>query len=442
MAAKPDRSLRWNVLEYHLDEAVFLWKLWERALDSVLYTFPAVAGLEWRLQAHLSALAAGGRRVADRLLQPALSGKDLDQVRAAASALLLPGEGQDVATVARAHAHGKQASRPAIMRALELSGSQEVSTALLPLLDLTVPFTLAPAIHTLAFRRAIPGATLARLLNTPDPAVASAALRAARFEPGLASAALLEHALQSTPAEQESALITGLVSGYRSIWRKCCDLAALPGPPGRMARTFVAMGGDEADVLHLVGMLRSPALTADVLWALGFSGRVSASDACLPWMEHDDRTLARLAGEAFSAITGLSLTGHFIRDDPEHDQDAAIPLEDDLATRPTITPESDLPLPEPDAVSAWWQKARQRLDPAGRHLAGRPFDLEPLADALLHGPARRRHPLALELAIRSRGAVQVETRAFAAVQSHQLDAAEAQRGGSSYTRPFPAWMTH
>jgi uncharacterized protein (TIGR02270 family) len=443
MAFKPDRALRWDVLEFHLDEAGFLWHQWEKALDSPLYAFPALAGgLEQRLQAHLDALAAAGQRAADRLLRPALADTDLDRARAAASALLAAGEGRDIGAVMKAYAHGRQANRPAIARALELSASPEVSQQLLPLLEVTVPFTLVPAIRLLAFRRAIPEPDLARLLNNPDPGVASAALAAARFAPGVASAPMLEHALRSTPAEQEAALVTGLVSGYRSIWALCDELAASPGPAGRTARVLLAMGGGDADLDRLIAMLDDRALTADALWALGFSGRIRAAEVCLPWMEQEDRTLARLAGEAFSAIAGLELTGRYVEEDLDLEEEEPIPFEqDDLDAKLDVGPESDLPIPEPGLVSAWWSETRPKLDPAGRYLSGRPFDLDPLLDALQRGVARRRHFLALELAIRSRGAVQVETRAFAGVQLRELATARNQRTSSTYTRPFAAWMS-
>jgi len=440
---KIDKTLQWDVLELHLDEAAFLWQQWERTLDSPLHLFPDLArGTEWRLRASLSALTAAGRRAADRLLRPAMAGKDLDQVRVAAAVLLAPGEGQDVEAVLKAYGHGKQAHRPAIARALELAGSSEVSLQMLPLLDVAVPFTLVPAIRLLAFRRAIPEPTLARLLNASDPSVAAAALAAARYAPGIASAPMLEHALRSTPAEQEAALVTGLVSGYRSIWGICSDLAGSPGQAGRMARVLLAMGGDDSDLAELIAMLFDPTLTADTLWALGFSGRVAAADACLPWMEVDDGALARLAGEAFAAITGLSLSGPFLREtDPKDEEDGLGHRSDPIDIGLTLAPEAQLPLPENVAVASWWEEKRPNFDPTRRYLSGRAFDSSCLIDTLLKGPARRRHMLALELAIRSRGAVQVETRAFASAQLRQLALADGQRSSSSFSRPFAAWMS-
>ena len=50
-----------------------------------------------------------------------------------------------------------------------------------------------------------------------------------------------------------------------------------------------------------------------------------------------------------------------------------------------------------------------------------------LVDALWHGPLRRRQPLALELAVRTEGRVQLETGAFLAEQRRRLSAVDSGR---------------
>ncbi len=48
-----------------------------------------------------------------------------------------------------------------------------------------------------------------------------------------------------------------------------------------------------------------------------------------------------------------------------------------------------------------------KLDARQRYLAGQPLTPQALLEALKTAPMRRRHALALELAFRSRGAIQV-----------------------------------
>jgi uncharacterized protein (TIGR02270 family) len=192
------------------------------------------------------------------------------------------------------------------------------------------------------------------------------------------------------------------------------------------------MSGDERDVERLLELLSNEKLRPDVLWALGFSGRVAAADACVELMRN--KPVAALAGESFSAITGLRIAEEYAA--PREEEDEALPpLEEDLAADLTPKPEDALPRPEPERVAAWWQQERQRLDAKQRYLAGQPFTPQALLDALSSAPMRRRHALALELALRSRGAIQVPTRAFV---MPQLDALKAARSvqASAFSRPF------
>ncbi len=84
MFRTPDRSLRFDVLERHLEESAFLWTQWEAALADAGYTLAEVAeGPEWRLRAHLDALVVAGRGAVTRILLPALEESEPEAMRAA-----------------------------------------------------------------------------------------------------------------------------------------------------------------------------------------------------------------------------------------------------------------------------------------------------------------------------------------------------------------------
>jgi len=88
-------------------------------------------------------------------------------------------------------------------------------------------------------------------------------------------------------------------------------------------------------------------------------------------------------------------------------------------------------LPELDraAVEAWWAEQRSRFERGRRYLAGLPWGRESVLGMLARGPMRRRRGLALELVARSRGRVQVETRALSARQRAEVAAAESIQAG-------------
>lgn len=439
MLARPDRTLRQDVLALHLDEAAYLWTEREAALASADHTLAEVAdGPERRLLCHLDALAVGGARAAARLLLPALASEEAEVRGAAALALTFPGEGRDLAAVAAAAAEASGEVRAPLLRALALCDAPDAAQPLLAVLRGEDPGLVADALDALSFRRAAPAPEVARLLSHPAPEVHAAALRALRLVPGGAEAGAVQAALSApAPALRLAALLTAAVGGSRDALAACRRDLAAPGALGAAARLLLALAGDARDVDALAALLEDEALRRDALVALGYSGRPAAVDAALPWVA--DPAVGAVAAEAVSAVTGIDVAGPLALDPgpaPDEDDGEPPPLEVDLASSLLPGADDDLPLADPELLARAWAERRPRLPAAGRFLRGRPLDLGALVAELETGPARRRAGLALELAVRSRGAVQVEPLALVAVQRRQLGAARALRGGAAPSAPL------
>jgi hypothetical protein len=92
-------------------------------------------------------------------------------------------------------------------------------------------------------------------------------------------------------------------------------------------------------------------------------------------------------------------------------------------------------VPIREAVEGWWQKARKNFEPDTRYLRGNKYDAGELLEALGREPMRRRPVFSLELAIRSRGAHGLQTRAFTRRQRMELEGAMAGRASLSMN-PF------
>lgn len=412
----PPSPLRWDVLEEHLDEAAFLHAQWENALRDPEYTLTEVAeGPEERLLAHLDGLVVGGRPAAERLLVPALAGADPDVVFAAAWALLASEEGDFTGAVIDALEKAQEAERAApLARALMLTRREDFLGRLAPLLAKGPPPAQAAALEVLAHRRRDPGAPLAPLLRVEDAAVRRAALRLARHFPGRMHPQALEQVLRADePEERNLAIAAGLVLGVRAAW-EACEAAARQGGPGwAFAALAWALSG-EPELGPLLAGLDDEDRRAEAIFALGFTGRVAAVDAVAPWLE--DERLSKLAGEVVSAVTGLVFENEFAAEPKRWDPDAEGEEEEDEPSGP----EADLPAPEPRVVQAWWEHARTTLDPAARHAGGQAWSPEALLAALREGPMRRREALAFDLAVRTRGAVQVEPFAWTRAQAQAL----------------------
>jgi len=400
----------WDVVEEHLDEAAFLSGQWERALASPRFTIAEAAeGPEERLRAHLDGLAAGGPDAVGKLLVPALADDDVEKVFAAAAALCEHGE---LSSLRQALPAAPAAGR-AVARALALTLPPGRERDLAAWLEDGDEGARAVALEALAFRGAAPATGLTPHLASRLTALATAALAAAAAA-GDAYRNGIEAALSSpVPAVRDAALRAAVRLGLRGALaasRRAVEAGADPALP----LEILALGGDREDLDRIAAALHGRPLRRAALWAAGLSGAPAAGDLCLESLY--EPALARLAFEALSAIAGPAvarLTG------PEPPPD-----EEERAPAPATWAEAELPYPDPELVESAWRRLRPRLGDGQRWLAGEPFGPDALLRAFVAGPTRRRHALALDLTVRSRGELRVETRGWA---RDQLRAQAARR---------------
>jgi hypothetical protein len=84
----------------------------------------------------------------------------------------------------------------------------------------------------------------------------------------------------------------------------------------------------------------------------------------------DDAKVARVAGESFSAITGVSIAGPLVT--PGVTKGPGVEDVEPDDPPPEALPEDLLLVPAVDAVRKWWAKARPRMQSGSRHLYGEP----------------------------------------------------------------------
>ncbi|MBJ6759812.1 TIGR02270 family protein [Myxococcaceae bacterium JPH2] len=421
-------------MEESFDEAAFLWSQRERSLQSPDFTLPDIAAIEERLRARLDLLILGGAPVGERLLHPALVCDEQERISVTALALLTGASDSAVKLLIRSIQEGTEPQRAAICRALELCERRGIELHLMPLLQQAPPKVSASVLDVLTARRVRPDCSLEQLFEQGEPVLQEAVFHAAARVPQSLAPSLLTQGLVSreTPV-RNAALEAGLVLGHRAAWTACVELVSRQDSASTLAMLALALGGSSDEFQRLLGTLAVPELRKDALWALGFSGRRAAAEACLTWMRED--TLCRIAGEAFTAITGLSLEGEFAIDEPPSPEEL-IPLEEeDLDADLVPSPDERLPHPNVEAINRWWQKARAQLDPDIRHFRGKPFTPGQLLEQLRHGGMRRRPVLALELAIRTHGEHRVSVRALTDHQRQELELVRHLPEGS-LNRPF------
>lgn len=443
----------WDVIDEHLDEAEFLVAQRDAALEAEDYTLAEVDELlEARLFAQLDGLVVAGEAAVTRRLLPALEDKAEARVTAAALALLaIPGERGPVAVIGalgEAVQAMEGAEGAALTRALGLADQTgldgDLEARLLGELGASNPKVQAAALEALVLRGVAPGRSLSRVGPGDAKPLVRAALRAARLAPhapplGELCAACLS---ASDPALRLEAVRSGLVLGVPGALAACRKLAATTDEAGAEAAAgevllLLAIAGDARDHATLLEALdadQAPARRRAAVTAVGYAGRAAGAEACLGLL--GDPALGRLASEAFAAITGAPRQGPMLAAVGAEDADEPRPLtDDDLETRAVPGPDEALALLDPRVAAAFWSERRGGFDRQARYLEGKLLRSDSALAALTQGPMRRRHALALEVSMRSRGRLAVETRAFAGRQRAEL-ARLGDLGGLDFQRPL------
>lgn len=113
--------------------------------------------------------------------------------------------------------------------------------------------------------------------------------------------------------------------------------------------------------------------------------------------------LSRLAGEAFTIITGIDLNDRHltIGDLAVMNQPlpSDSPSEDSADSDVCLSEDERLPFPDVDKVNAAWQQAQQHFIPAQRYLMGQQLSADYLTTLFNHSNQRIRRAAALELSL-------------------------------------------
>lgn len=403
------------VLSVHAEDAAFLWLQRDNAVRAPHYSLADLAKLDNRVEAHLDGLRvasdAGWELALAQLKHP-----EAGEFFAATVLALESGRRERIAAVVeRASEDGPLRG---VVSALGWVDWEIAKPAVGGLVAAADARWRRIAIAACAITRTDPGRHLGAALAHADPALRARACRAVgelgrrdllgEMAPLLAAA---EDDLRFWAAWSMSLLgdprgVAPLWKFIGSFWRRAAAalavvLRALPPPEAQ-------------DWLKTLG--REPERRRAAIAGIGIHG----DPAYVPWLiqQMTDLKLARLAGEAFSMITGADLAGIDLDRRPPEGLETG--PNDDPAD-PDVGMDSDdrLPWPDPERVARWWAAQKGGYTPGTRYLLGKPIAPEALAEALRVGRQRQRAAAALELAIRG-GGMLFETRARGALQQRRV----------------------
>ncbi|WP_437293134.1 TIGR02270 family protein [Sorangium sp. So ce426] len=382
-----------DVLETHADAAMFLRAQRSRAARSRTHGLAQLAPLDERLEAHLDGLllaAEGGddaagaaRRAGGRFVEAflAIRLRSAPLLRDAAErAGLGPGVAGGERDVVAALGWAPWSDADAVT-AEPAGGRADAPLALLRL-------------HAQRAHRRDPGDALPRATLAGDPRLRAAALRAAGElcrrdltgalrdalddpDAGCRAWAAWSGALLGDPRCRR-ALPALARAGEAELAERALELAVRVLPPGEaeaLIREIAAAGGERR------------ALAAAAAWG----------DArAVPWILAlaDRPDLARLAGWAFSAITGVDVARGELAAVPPPGFRAG-PTDDPWERDVGMDPDARLAWPDAGKLRARWADLAGRFDQGARHRLGRPIDRAALHDALFDPAHAARVPQAL-----------------------------------------------
>lgn len=124
-----------------------------------------------------------------------------------------------------------------------------------------------------------------------------------------------------------------------------------------------------------------------------------------------DPLLARLAGEAFTLITGVDLDKHQLSGAVPNEH-ALIPNDDAADAHVGMDEDENLPWPDVVKVTALWRNHGQNFIVGRRYFLGKPISADWLKSKITSGTQRQRHAAAMELALLDPQSRLINTRAM------------------------------
>ncbi|HTE40925.1 MAG TPA: hypothetical protein VK629_08840 [Steroidobacteraceae bacterium] len=416
-----------DLLDESLDEAHFLWRRWEQELASLTRSLDEIySWTEDRLHGALDGVRVASDADLESLLGPSLAGDVPHHAAVAAHLLCTSPSPQARALLTEAVRSASGPKLEAMTRGFELAELDGNFAPITAIMLATGGEHRALLCSLKAFRRATLGQELVDTYESKVPALQARAIRAAAFLSSERVDAWIKAGLESDNAEvRTAAIVTGIRRRNTNAWQAAVQLVRMAHEEASQLLPLVAMFGSAQEQQAVLAAVDAPAVQKSALQALGALGTRAAAERCIQAMR--DEALARLAGEAYCAITGAELERD--RLDAAEKNELTPAFEDDNLDADLVPQTSDTwPLPNVEKVEAHWSRVQSRFAPDARYIGGRQAEVNALTTAIEFGPMLRRPEWLFEIAVRTHGQFDIEPRSFAAQQRRMLAVSKGRAG--------------
>ncbi len=405
------------IIEQHAEEAAFLWLLRDSAVQEPHYSLKDLAHLDDRVEAHIDGLRIAGSDGWE-ICKKALALEEPGEVFVAAVLAFESEDGVRVDEVIQTGVKSAELWR-ALVSATGWLSENDYQRWVPSLLSANAVEYRRLAIAASVIRRHDLGSVLAEALEDIDPLFRARALRAVGE---LKQRDLLPRLRQCFADDDPgcrfwsawSALLLGDQSALETM-KQFIRVDSIFREPA-LQLVLRTMNNATAQI-WLKDLAEEPELLRDVLIGTGVTGDPLYISTLIKQMGNP--IVARVAGEAFTLITGVDLAYDDLEGEWPKGFEAG-PTENADDENVDMDADEDLPWPEPTLVQKWWDTNQHRFQVGRRYLVGEPISQSHCDHVLKNGMQRQRYAAALELALIQPETPLFETRAPGGFQKDQL----------------------
>ncbi|WP_420801363.1 TIGR02270 family protein [Pseudomonas chlororaphis] len=375
------------MIDQHAEEAGFLALLRDQAMRAPHYDLDDVGKLDERIEAHLDGLRIAGLPGLDAVLQQ-LSPHAQGEVFAATVPAFETGNIAAMATLAE-QVRTREGSERFMAAALGWLDWERISPWIERMLASPEPLFRRIGLAACGMHRHDPGPALLAGLSHADPGVlARAARTAGELRRRDLMPAIRAHRQHQEAAPRFWANWATAQMGDEEALEPLRQFAEQPGEfQYRALCVWLAWQQREYSIAWIRQLMQNPGQRRIGIQAVGLLG----DPVSVPWLiqQMSDLPHARVAGEAFSLMTGadLALLDLELQDLPDFD---AGPNDDPEDSNVAMDPDENLPWPDPRLIAAWWQAHAGDFQAGVGYVLGLQQSESSYRQALVRGQQRQR----------------------------------------------------
>ncbi|MBP5077356.1 TIGR02270 family protein [Pseudomonas chlororaphis] len=341
-----------SIVDQHAEEASFLAVLRDYVVRAPHCDLDDLSKLDNRIDAHLDGLRIAGTSGLETLLAQ-LGPHAIGEMFASAVLAFESGNAEVLSRLSE-HLRGALETERGYLMALGWLDWERVSPWIDRLLASPEPLFRRLGLAACGMHRHDPGPALLAGLSHADPSVLARAARSAgELRRRDLMPAIRAHRQHQEAAPRFWANWATAQMGDEEALEPLRQFAERPGEfQYRALCVLLAWQQRERSIAWIRQLMQNPEQRRIGIQAVGLLG----DPVSVPWLiqQMSDLPHARVAGEAFSLMTGadLALLDLELQDLPDFD---AGPNDDPEDANVALDPDENLPWPDPPLIAAWWQ---------------------------------------------------------------------------------------